>query len=343
MDGEKILVWLPSPMGDAILCTPALRAIRAKFAGARIYFLCNRVVRDILSPCSFNDEWIDSSGKGALWLGLELNRYRFWCAVLFKNSFSCALGAFLSGAKRRVGYARDGRSFLLTDKIMPLRNAGGGYEPVSMIDYYLGIAERVGCEVSDRRMELSVDEGDVQSVSAKLPSVLGGDGRVAIIVPGGSFGPSKMWPVERYGEVARRLVDSYGMKVVISVAPNDVERKIAEEICRFSERELINLGEYGLSLGELKALFADSDVVVCNDTGPRHIAVALGRKVVSLFGPNDPAWTATGYADEIQIVGRGDCVPCNKPKCRMEKHVCMESIGVDEVWEAVEKMLGGGV
>ncbi len=110
MDGEKILVWLPSPMGDAILCTPALRAIREKFVGARIYFLCNRVVREVLEPCSFNDEWIDSTGRGALSLGLELNRYRFFCAILFKNSFSCGLGAFLSGARRRVGYARDGRS-----------------------------------------------------------------------------------------------------------------------------------------------------------------------------------------------------------------------------------------
>lgn len=342
MDGEKILVWLPSPMGDAILCTPALRAIREKFIGARIFFLGNRVVRDVLSPCSFNDEWIDSTGRGAIGLGVELKRYRFRCAILFKNSFSCGLGAFLSGAKRRVGYARDGRSFLLTDRIKPLRKAGEGLKPVPMIDYYLRIAEHLGCDVSDRRMELSVDEDDLQSVSGKLPSVLGGDGRVAILVPGGSFGPSKIWASVRYAEIARRLVDSYGAKVVVSVAPNELERNIAEDICKLSERELINLGEYGLSLGELKGLFADADVVVCNDTGPRHIAVALGRRVVSLFGPNDQRLTATGYADEIQIVGRGDCVPCNKPKCRMEEHVCMESISVDEVWAAVEKILREG-
>ncbi len=338
--GVKILVWLPSPMGDAILCTPALRALRNHFAGARIYFLGNRTVRQVLTPCSFNDEWIESSGKGRLRLGLSLRRERFSVAVLLKNSFSAGLGSFLSGARQRLGYARDGRSLFLTERIPPARNADGDFEPVAMVDYYAAIVQRLGCKMDDRRTELSIDQDDVLSVSGKLPSVMGGQERVVVLVPGGSFGPSKFWPAKRYAEIARRLVDTYGVTVVVSIAPNETERKIADEICRTSERRLINLGESPLTPGELKALFGEADLVICNDTGPRHIAIALGRKVVSLFGPNNPAWTQTDYADEVQIRGEGDCVPCEKPNCVEPEHVCMDSISVDDVWAAVEKILG---
>jgi heptosyltransferase-2 len=342
MKGENILVWLPSPMGDAILSTPALRAIRERFQEARIFFVGNSTVRQVLEPCPFNDEWIDSTHKDTLSLGLELRKHAFSSVVLFKNSFSSGLGAFLSGAKHRIGYARDGRSLFLTDKIAPRRDADGKIEPVTMVDYYLTIAQSMGCETTDRRTELCVDDEDVLSLSAKLPSVMGGGERVAVLVPGGSFGASKFWCADRYAEIARRLVDDLGATVVVSVAPNDMERQIAGNVCNLSDRKLVNLGDNPLTPGELKALIAEADIVICNDTGPRHIAIALGRKVVSLFGPNNPAWTQTDYADEVQIVGTAECVPCEKPKCTQAEHICMESISVDEVWAAVEKLLGKG-
>ncbi|GAI94182.1 unnamed protein product, partial [marine sediment metagenome] len=115
--------------------------------------------------------------------------------------------------------------------------------------------------------------------------------------------------------------------------------RVGEKICRLSKHKLVNLGEKPLTLGRLKALFAMADLVITNDTGPRHIAIALRRKVVTLFGPNDPAWTETGWQDEIQIVADVDCAPCRKPKCKKERHLCMESITVEMVYQAAEKML----
>ena len=79
--------------------------------------------------------------------------------------------------------------------------------------------------------------------------------------------------------------------------------------------------------------------MISNDTGPRHIAIALGRRVISLFGPNDPVWTQTGYENEIQLIGEAPCAPCQKPICKEKEHLCMQSITTDAVCEAAKKLL----
>jgi len=334
------VVWLPSPMGDAILCVPALRALRKGRSGCHITFLANRTVRGILSPCPFNDAWIDIAQASTVSLGLKLRRNRFDTAVLFKNSFSAGLGAFLCGAPKRTGYARDGRSLFLTQKLKPPVDADGRYKPVGMIDYYLEITSALGCATDGRHTELAVDEADIASVWNKLPAPIPSDSPLVILVPGGSFGPSKFWPVERFALIAERLVQTYKATVVVSVAPNRIEQAVASGICALSESRLINLGEIPLSLGELKALFAGASLVITNDTGPRHIATALGRNTITLFGPNNPEWTRTDYENEIQLTGEAPCAPCDKPRCKQPHHLCMENITVEMVWTAVEKFLG---
>ncbi|MDD5011332.1 MAG: lipopolysaccharide kinase InaA family protein, partial [Phycisphaerae bacterium] len=96
------------------------------------------------------------------------------------------------------------------------------------------------------------------------------------------------------------------------------------------------------TLGQLKALFSFAELVITNDTGPRHIAIALGRKTITLFGPNNPVWTENNYPDEIKIVADVPCAPCDKPVCKKDKHYCMESITADAVCETAEKFLAGG-
>ncbi|GAI94080.1 unnamed protein product, partial [marine sediment metagenome] len=165
------------------------------------------------------------------------------------------------------------------------------------------------------------------------------DGPLIVIVPGGAFGPSKCWGSVRFAQTADWLITNYNATVVISVGPETLEKQIAEEICNSSKHKLINLAETPISLGELKALFSLADLVISNDTGPRHIAIALGRKVITLFGPNNPAWTDTGYENEIQIIGNVHCAPCSKPKCKKSKHICMEAITVEMVCEAAKELL----
>jgi heptosyltransferase-2 len=402
---QKILVWLPSPMGDAILCTPALRAIRRHFESCEITFLARPIVRDILSPSSFNDAWLEQRSSNPFAVAKTLRQHKFNHAILFKNSFASALAVLLAGIPSRTGYAREGRGLLLTDRLYPPRLRDGRFKPLSMVDYYLAIAAWLGTDTMDRHLELLIDPQEEQSLRAKLPEVVEADkpasrraGKpVVILVPGGAFGPSKCWPAERYAQTADWLIDNYDATIVISVSPDPVETQIAQQIIdssRFSssphppslpvhppsspdhpaslpvhppslpdhspslrakgafspERsrrgsnlkpKLINLAEKPVTLGELKALFAVADLVITNDTGPRHIAIAFGRKVVTLFGPNDPIWTDTGYENEIQIVGDVPCAPCSSGVCKKAEHLCMQAITVETVCDAVKQLLEG--
>jgi heptosyltransferase-2 len=327
-------------MGDAILCTPALRAIRKHFKSARITFLAEPVVRQILSPGSLNDEWLQLRDNSFIAVTRMLRRRRFTHAILFKNSFASGLAAFLAMIPSRIGYARDGRSLFLTEKVRPQRLPGGRFKPVSMVDYYLEIATVLGADTTDQTLELSLDPQEAGSLCAKLPELHDSKGPIVILVPGGAFGPSKCWPGDRFAQTADWLIANYHATVIVSVASDTLEQKIAGQICDSSKHNLINLAERPLSLGELKVLFSNADLVLSNDTGPRHIAIAFRRRVITLFGPNDPAWTDTGYENEIRLVGQAPCAPCARPTCKKPEHLCMQAIAVQMVCEAAEKLLG---
>ncbi len=345
MQDTNVLVWLPSPMGDAILCTPALRAIREHFKSCNISFFANPTVREVLSPCSLNDNWLLRKNKNPFVIAKELKKHKFTHAILFKNSFASALAVYLAGIPSRIGYVREKRGFMLTEKIYPEKLRAGKFKPLSMVDYYLAIASRVGAQTTDRSPELSVDPQENKALQSKLPELFNADGPIVILVPGGGFGPSKCWPSAKFAETADRLISDYNATVFISVASNPAEKQIAKEICQSSryslqasKSQLISLAERYVSLGELKPLFSIADLVITNDTGPRHIAVALRCKVISLFGPNDPAWTDTGYENEIKIISNVYCAPCHKKVCPRE-HQCMMAITVEEVFAAARKLL----
>ena len=383
----NLLVWLPSPMGDAVLCTPALRAIRQHFKSCQIAFFAKSVVREVLSPSSFNDIWLEQQDNNPFRIAKTLGVHKFTHAILFKNSFASGLAVFLARIPSRIGYAREGRSLFLTDKLYPpklhprrfacplvsrktrrgasqKRSSGGKFKPLSMIDYYFAIASALGADTTDRKLELFIDPQEEQRLRAKLPEVFNPvrnstkgyeygekgeisngvncDGPIVAIVPGGAFGPSKCWLSERFAQTADWLITNYNATVVVSVSSAPAEKQIANEICNSSKHKLVNLAERPVSLGELKSLFSIADLVISNDTGPRHIAIALRRKVISLFGPNDPTWTDTSYENEIQLIGNVPCAPCGRPVCKKSEHLCMQAITAESVCKAARQLLEKG-
>ena len=350
MQNTNILVWLPSPMGDAVLSTPALRAIREYFNSSKITFYANAIVRQVLSPCGYNDSWIEHKNNNPFAIAKELKKHQFTHAILFKNSFASALSVYLARIPLRIGYVRENRGFLLTEKLYPEKLQNSKFKPLSMVDYYLEIASQLGARTNDKSLELSVDAPVKETLRTKLPELFHSDDPIVILVPGGAFGPSKCWPSDRFAKIADRLIADYKATVVVSVATNPEEQQIAKDICRSSRystqsksndsnSHLISLAEKPVGLSELKALFSMADLVITNDTGPRHIAVALGRRIVTLFGPNNPVWTDTHYENEIQIIGNVYCAPCHNPKCTKNKHFCMESISIETVYRAAKQLL----
>ena len=340
MSDETLVIWLPSPLGDAVMATPSLRAIRRHFADRRILFWGSAMVRQVLSPTDLCNEWIEM--QRGFWNALrQMKETKCRLCVLLKNSFGSALTVWLAKIPQRIGYARDGRTWMLTQSIRPPVDTDGGWMPVPAIDYYLNLAHFLGARADERTMELAVDPAAEKTLLEKLPTAVENSGPLVILVPGGAFGPSKLWPSERFAQIADRLIEQYQATVVLSVAPNRQEIQIADRICQHARKTLIHLGQVRLEIGELKALLGRADLVITNDTGPRHIAIALKRKVITLFGPNNPQWTQTGCKDEIQIIGAGPCVPCDRPMCRQPQHYCMESITADQVFEVAQKQLAG--
>jgi heptosyltransferase-2 len=338
INSQRLLIWLPSPLGDAIMATPALRAFRSNLPNTSITFFAPAFTRQILSPSPFCDQWLDL--KNGLTENLkQLKAGGFDTVILLKNSFGSALMVRLAGIPRRIGYARDMRSVLLTDRIRPLRDSKGYFKPLPMIDYYLEIASFLGMSIDTKNTELSFTKDEQEKMLSKLSHLKEASRPLIILVPGGAFGPSKLWPTGRYAELADRLNQAFGATVLVSVAPVQKEISLAEAICQQAKSNPVNLGKTPLNGGELKALLGSADLVITNDTGPRHIAIALDKPVVSLFGPNNPSWTQSGHDKEIQLVGKAPCVPCDKPVCKQNQHMCMESITVDQVFDAAKNFL----
>jgi len=338
---QNILIWLPWPMGDAVACTPALRAIRSHFSSAKISFFANKVVRQTLSPCEFNDRWLEQDSDCPFAIAKMLKTYNFTHAVLFKNSFASALAVFLARIPVRIGYARDVRALFLTDRLRPPKISTTKFKPLPMIDYYLAVASWLGADSDNRKTELSVDRQQFEPLKANLPQIEETDGPVIVLVPGGAFGPSKRWPAERFARLADWLIKSYNAAVIVSVSDAAKEMRIAGKICSLAgdNPKLVNLAQKPVTICQLKALFSTADLVITNDTGPRHIAIALKRKVITLFGPNNPDWTDTDYENEIKIIGGAPCAPCDKPVCKKSSHLCMEAITVEMVCQAVQKLV----
>jgi len=322
------------------MCTPALRHLRNSMIESRITFLANSIAQQILENCPWADDWIiynKHDGKTQAIIK-KLRESDFDAAILLSNSFRSAMLLLPAGIKERIGYARDGRSLLLT-RAIPVLRIDKRFAPMSMVQYYNRLVECESDETNDR-LELFTSKKDKLEVDELLQKWnLQQDDRLVIIVPGGAFGGSKWWPTERFAKLADKLIED-GYKVIVSCAPNGTERNIAEQIARQTNRDIYNLIEAGLSLSGLKELIQRCCLMVSNDTGPCHIAAALAVPLVTIFGPTDPRWTVTGYAGETRLRVDVDCGPCQQETCSKD-HRCMNLISVDDVYSAAKKRLGG--
>jgi heptosyltransferase-2 len=270
----------------------------------------------------------------------RLRRARIDLAVLFPNSFRSALTARLGGCRQRIGYARSGRSLLLTDALPPLRDAAGWLKPSPVIDAYNRLAERAGCRRPGYRMELfttPADEARADEVWQRTG--LARFGEVVCLNPGAAFGAAKHWPAEHFGELARTLAGERGCGVLVLCGPS--ERGICRSIVyRAGHPAVRGLADFPLSLGLTKACVRRADLLVTTDSGPRHVAAAFGRPVVTLFGPTHIAWTETYQPDAIHLQKAVPCGPCQQRVCPEGHHRCMRELLPAEVFAAARRLLG---
>jgi len=340
----RMLVVLPNWVGDLVLATPALRALRSQFADAHITGLIKSHLAEVLSGGEWMDEMVhwpqspsrDRRRQGLLGLAGELRDRHFDWAVLLPNSFRSALLARLAGIRRRVGYDREGRGLLLTDRLLP-HKFDGKYVPVPMIRYYNAIARYLGCRDCPTLPELyTTPEQEMVAAAAVEAAGVEPDQPIVVVNPGASFGSAKCWPPQRFAEVADRLVTDNRAAIFIACGPKEID--VAHRVAHSMRQQAWVLDQPVMRLGPLKALIRRASLLITNDTGPRHFANALGTPVVTIFGPTDPQWTATEAPKEHMLMVSVECGPCMKRRCPLD-HRCMVRIDSDMVLTAARALL----
>jgi heptosyltransferase-2 len=343
----NVAVFLPGWIGDAVMATPALRALRRHFAGARLLGVAKPYVAGVLEGADWFDEVVLTGGRawsqGVFGTAWRLRSRPVDLAVLLPNSFRSALVACLGGCRRRVGYARHGRSPLLTDALGPQREPDGRLRVSPVIDAYNRLAEHVGCPRPGYDMELFTTPAD--EAAAELVWEWAGFNyypEVVCLNPGAAFGSAKYWPADYFATLARDLALRRGSGVLVLCGPAEAElsRQIAALARHPAVRALADLasGEVRLSLGLTKACVRRADLLVTTDSGPRHFAAAFDRPVVTLFGPTHIAWTETYHPRAVHLQKKVDCGPCQRRVCPLD-HRCMKRLLPAEVYAAAEGLL----
>ena len=339
----RILIRSANWVGDAIMTTPAIRAIRRNFPSARITLLAKPWVAPVFEYNPDIDDIMiyQTAERHGGWAGLyhlaqDVRRQRFDLAILFQNAFEAALLSFMAGIPRRMGFTTDGRTALLTDRIRTWRPLKKGH----LIEYYLGLPLGAGMTLHGTRLTLVITPEERRLARCYMTDKkLAGD-LVIGLNPGATFGTAKRWLPDRFAELGRRLIAGHKARVLIFGAPNEASlgRWLADEIGDGA----VNLcGQ--TSLRQAICLIEQCDLFVTNDSGLMHVAAALDIPQLAIIGPTDPV--ATGPINPasriVHFPGVCEFSPCLKAHCPIADHRCMTAVSVDLVAREARALLSG--
>lgn len=352
---RRILVVRVDLLGDVVLSTPAVRALRRAYPRAKIDMLVqapfdgiltgdpdlNRVL--VWNPHAWRKPgaWLEPRvWRETLTMLRRLRRPRYDLAISVSGDIG-SIVTRLSGARRRVGYAGEAYGDFMTDPVPGARYQTRQHET----RYVLALAAAAGGIVApgDETPRLSVAPDARAKMRATLDEArerMGATGPTIALHAGARNGQAKRWPARHWATLAQRLGDELGACVVLTGAPN--EAPLAGDVERMAGRPLLNLcGQ--TSLPELKALLDECDLVISGDSGPMHIACALGKPVIALHGPTDPAISGPTTPDAIVLRHDLWCSPCYDAsataECRFGNPVCMKSLAPEDVYRVARRRL----
>lgn len=338
---RRILVRCPNWVGDFVMSTPILDAIRGAFPEAHITHSLRPnllpVAQGLGSCDAFHEHPPKLRFRDVRRIAAELRKQQFDLAIIFPNSFETALTAALAGIPRRFGYAMNGRGFLLTDRLSAPASRGRRI-PTPMPYYWSDLVGLAGVEVKSIKPRLVVDEAISRSVDSWLSDCgLDPSTRWMLVAPGASFGASKLWKPSGFAGVIDYLFTKHGVRSLIQFGPS--EESIALDIASQCTSAPVVASSPPLDLQRLKAAVRRCDMLLCTDSGVRHYGVAMDRPVVCIMGPNDPRYTAANLEKTTVIREDVDCGPCQLKVCPLD-HRCMERIEISRVAAACERALG---
>lgn len=339
----KLLIRATNWVGDAIMALPALRAVRRRFPDAKMSIVARPYVADLYQDQQICDQLIaydpqkEHRGlRGRERLAGGLREQKFDVALLLQNAFDAAWLAWRAKIPERMGYARDGRSFLLTKAVMVPKP---GEIPAHEQYYYLELLRRVGwldSLPSESFITLKVSEQKRSSAAEFLlkagsrPDVL----RIAIGA-GASYGSAKCWAPDRFSELANRLQEKTGGDVLLFGTAS--EAAVSSSIASGLRHSPIDLTGK-TPIADLPALLSQCHLFVGNDSGAMHVAAAVGLPVIVVFGPTDPEGTAPVTPRCTIVQEKPYCSPCFLRRCPTD-HRCMTRITPEIVEAAVNPWL----
>jgi heptosyltransferase-2 len=337
---RKILVRATNWLGDAVMSVPALRALQESYPDAEISVLAKPSVADLYRRESSCHRLIPYSAKtlSEKWsAGIALGREKFDCAILFQNAFEAAALAFAASIPERIGYARDGRSVLLTRAIPVPRP---GEIPSHERFYYLEMLHRAGIlsalPVCERIRLQDADEARA-SGQARFKEIGLGDAVIGVS-PGAAYGSAKRWLPEYFAESVQQVARSLGASVALFGSAG--ERSLCASVA--SQIDALDLEVHNLAgettLAEFIDLTAACRVFLTNDSGGMHVASALGVPTVAVFGPTNEVNTGPTGPFARVMRERVHCAPCLKRECPID-HRCMARLSPDKVARAALELV----
>jgi heptosyltransferase-2 len=337
---KTLAVRCPNWVGDIVMATPVFECLRMNLPDARIVGVLKKGAQGILRDSPWFDGFVDGDDKswtGFLEMRRQLRAERPEAAVVLLNSIRSALTMRLSGVRTLYGYRREGRGMLLSGGPLP-RREGGRVVAIPMVEYYLELCRWLGLRLPEHpKPRLYIGQALRRRGDALLRDcgVEPTDFLIAMN-PGASFGPSKCWPAESFAQLARMCRKNLDAKIVLLFGPG--EEALIQTIVDRVGKDMIDLRGRNVDLELLKPLVARCNLMITNDTGPRHYAVALDVPVVVIMGPTDPRYTDANTERTVVVRKELPCSPCHKKVCPTQ-HECMKAITPDEVFAATETLL----
>jgi heptosyltransferase-2 len=331
---NKILMRGPNWVGDSVLAIPAMKAVRARFPEAEITLLVRPWVSGVFKSAPFIDHlWSEPRPSGLSdWMRItkSIRQNHFDMALLFPNSFESAAMIFLGRVPQRVGYATDGRRWLLTNSLKP------SSEKRHQVHYYLDLAEAVSAEVAQPSIAIEATAEERTQAARLLASEgIAPDRRYLVLNPGAAYGSAKRWGEEGFAEAGDTLAAE--LDIDVAIVGSQVERSIAESIQK-QMRSRVAVLNGKTSLETLIGVIANASLVLTNDSGPMHIAAALGVPTVAVFGSTDHVVTGP-WGPRARVVREPvDCSPCMLRECPID-HRCMTRVSASAVCTAAREVL----
>jgi heptosyltransferase-2 len=334
---RRILVRQVNWVGDAVLTLPALEALDRRFPLAEMALLARPWVAGLFAGHPAVDRIIDYRSEDAHWgirgrwrLAAALKEERFDLAVLFPNSMEAAVIPWLAGIPRRIGHPTDGRRCLLTH-VVSTESAAGRHQ----VEWYLAVVRALGAN-GTQTVRLPVTEA-VRRRSGELLRQYGiaPAGLLVALNPGSAYGNAKRWPADRFAAVADRLVESRGATILL--IGSEGERPVLDTVAAQMRRPAVNLGGR-TDLSALVGVLERVDLLISNDTGAMHVAVAVGTPVLAIFGPTDAVATGPLGRSARVVCASVPCSPCLLRECPID-HRCMTGVTVPQVLQAARSLL----